>query len=75
MILKKSVIIAGRHFTSISIESEFYDELVLIAKRQNMTINQLVTKIDSARQNENLSSAIRIYILQFIKNESSTNQE
>lgn len=64
---KLSVIIAGRHQTSISLEPEFLLELKKIAKEQNQTINELVTKIDSNRQCENLSSAIRIFILNHLK--------
>lgn len=67
MILKKSVVIAGRHETSISIEEEFYEELISIAKKRNMSINQLITEIDESRESDNLSSAIRLYILKFIK--------
>lgn len=64
---KLSVIIAGRHQTSISLEAEFIDELKNIAQENNMTINQLVTEIDSKREHENLSSAIRVYILKHLK--------
>ena len=60
---KLSVIIANRHQTSISLEEAFLDELKNIARQKGLTINQLVTKIDSEREHENLSSAIRIYIL------------
>ena len=67
--LKKSVIIANRHSTSISLEAEFMAELESIAKQKGLSINQLVTEIDSKREHENLSSAIRIYILQHLKNE------
>lgn len=65
---KISVIIAHRHQTSISLEEEFWLELQEIALKQNMTINQLVTQIDSERKYENLSSAIRVYILNYLKN-------
>lgn len=65
--LKKSVIIANRHETSISLEDEFFVELQLIAKEKNLSINQIVTLIDSEREVDNLSSAIRIYILKHIK--------
>ena len=64
---KKSVVIAGRHQTSISLEDEFYAELESIAKEKNMSINSLVTEIDSKREHENLSSAIRVYILKYLK--------
>lgn len=66
--LKKSIVIANRHSTSISLEQEFMDELQEIARRKNLSINQLVTEIDSTREQENLSSAIRIYILKYLKN-------
>lgn len=61
---KKSVIIAGRHQTSISVEEIFWNELQKIAKEKGITINRLVTEIDSRREDANLSSAIRIYIVQ-----------
>ena len=64
---KISVIIAGRHQTSISLEEEFWFELQKIAKEKKLTINQIVTEIDSLRKHENLSSAIRIYILKHLK--------
>ena len=68
---KKSVVIAGRHSTSISLEDEFLAELENIAQQKGTSINQLVTEIDSIRKHENLSSAIRIYILKYLKNQKS----
>lgn len=68
--LKKSVVIANRHQTSISLEDEFYAELVLIARLRDISINQLVTEIDSTRKVDNLSSAIRIYILNYLKDKT-----
>ncbi len=65
--IKKSVVIANRHSTSISLEKEFMDELKIIAEQKEMSINQLVTEIDSKREQDNLSSAIRIYILNHLK--------
>lgn len=67
---KKSVVIAGRHSTSISLEDEFLTELENIAEQKRVSINQLVTEIDSKREHENLSSAIRIYILRYLKNQN-----
>lgn len=67
---KISVIIANRHQTSISLEEEFWQELQDIAKEKKSTINQLVTEIDSKREHENLSSAIRVYILKYLKKET-----
>ena len=65
---KISVIIAGRHYTSITLEEEFYEVLHTIAKEKNLSINALVTEIDINRnENNNLSSAIRIFILEHLK--------
>ena len=66
--LKKSIIIAGRHNTSISIEPEFYEELQNIAKKEKRSLNSLITEIDNQRlAANNLSSAIRVYILKYLK--------
>jgi predicted DNA-binding ribbon-helix-helix protein len=58
---KRSVDIAG-HRTSVSIEAPFWDALRDIAARQNTSVNDLIAKIDSAREG-NLSSAIRVFVL------------
>ena len=65
--LKKSIIIANRHRTSVSLEKEFWDELKNIAQNLNLSINAVVTKRDAERENENLSGAIRIFILRYLK--------
>lgn len=65
--LKKSVLIAGKHSTSISLEEEFFAELKAIAREQNISVNKLITDIDVNRNTDNLSSAIRIYVLQHYK--------
>ena len=69
---KFSVLIAGRHATSISLEEEFYNDLCQIARLQKVSRNELITQIDKERQIENLSSAIRIYILQYWKKQLPT---
>lgn len=65
---KISVIIANRHYTSICLEEEFLEILKQIAEKKNISINALVTEIDTNRTKDNLSSAIRVYILNYIKN-------
>ncbi|HRQ61190.1 MAG TPA: ribbon-helix-helix domain-containing protein [Alphaproteobacteria bacterium] len=59
---KRSVTIAG-HATSVSLEPEFWDHLGAIAARENLSINALITEIDAAKTGQNLSSAIRVFIL------------
>ncbi|MDE2030446.1 MAG: ribbon-helix-helix domain-containing protein [Alphaproteobacteria bacterium] len=63
--MKRSIRIA-RHSTSISLEPEFWAELKAIAKREKLSLNELVTKIDAGRSG-NLSSALRLYVLRAIK--------
>ena len=60
--MKKRSIRIARHNTSLSLEAEFWDELKRLAKTQKLSLNQLVTKIDSGRGG-NLSSALRLYVL------------
>ena len=64
---KISVLIAGKHSTSISMEEDFYNELLEIARKKNISINNLITQIDKERKTNNLSSAIRLYILSYYK--------
>lgn len=64
---KISVIIAKRHHTSLTLEEEFYQELLFIAQEKSLSLNDLITEIDSARTTNNLSSAVRIYILNYLK--------
>ena len=61
-VLKRSIVIAG-HKTSISVEDEFWDSLKEIAVERGMTLGALVAAIDGNRQNANLSSAIRLFVL------------
>jgi predicted DNA-binding ribbon-helix-helix protein len=63
-IVKRSVIIAG-HKTSVSVEDAFWKELRAIARERDMNMSELVTSIDSDRQHSNLSSAIRLYVLNY----------
>jgi predicted DNA-binding ribbon-helix-helix protein len=58
---KRSVTIAG-HRTSISLEDEFWSELVRVAAENKTSLNSLISAIDEARST-NLSSAIRLHVL------------
>ena len=65
-IIKRSVIIDG-HKTSISLEDAFWSDLKEIAHRHQSTLSKLVTQIDETRQQGNLSSAIRLFVLEHIR--------
>lgn len=61
-ILKHSVVVAG-HKTSISLEEQFWNGLKEIAQAEDITLTKLVEKIDNERSQNNLSSAIRLFVL------------
>ena len=68
-IVKRSVTIAG-HASSVSIEKPFWDAFKAIAERKGTSLNKLVTELDDARvggESVNLSSAIRLYVLDNLK--------
>jgi predicted DNA-binding ribbon-helix-helix protein len=60
--VKRSVVIAGQK-TSISLEDAFWQCLKKIADDMRMTPSGLVETIDFARRHDNLSSAIRLFVL------------
>jgi predicted DNA-binding ribbon-helix-helix protein len=59
---RRSIIIAG-HRTSVSLEDAFWKGLKAIAGQRRMKLWELVTSIDSDRQHDNLSSALRLFVL------------
>jgi predicted DNA-binding ribbon-helix-helix protein len=62
--VKKRSIVISRRLTSISLEDDFWTGLQQIARRRQVTISHLVASLDAAREkNSNLSSAIRVFIL------------
>ena len=63
-ILKRSVVIAG-HKTSISLEDAFWECLRRIANERGQTVSALIGRIDTDRERANLSSAIRLFVLGF----------
>jgi predicted DNA-binding ribbon-helix-helix protein len=65
-VIKRSIIIDG-HKTSVSLEDAFWSDLKEIAHSHQATLTQLVTQIDQTREQGNLSSAIRLYVLEHIR--------
>jgi predicted DNA-binding ribbon-helix-helix protein len=65
-IAKRSIVIDG-HKTSISLEDAFWDDLKEIAHAQQATLSALVAKIDEKRAHGNLSSAIRLFVLEHFR--------
>jgi predicted DNA-binding ribbon-helix-helix protein len=71
-VVKRSVVIAGRK-TSVSLEDAFWKELKEIASGRDIILSDLIAAIDSERQHGNLSSAIRLFVLEFYRNPPSGN--
>ena len=65
-VAKRSVVIGG-HKTSVSLEEPFWNEVRSIAEASRVSVSNLLQKIDGERQNANLSSAIRVYVLQHVR--------
>ena len=65
-VVKRSIVIAG-HKTSVSLEDGFWTALKDIATSRNMTLSELVASIDSDRRQGNLSSAIRLFVLDYYR--------
>ncbi|HUZ33060.1 MAG TPA: ribbon-helix-helix domain-containing protein [Xanthobacteraceae bacterium] len=62
-VVKRSIVIAG-HKTSVSLEDAFWNGLKDVATSRRMTLSDLVGSIDTERQQGNLSSAIRLFVLE-----------
>jgi predicted DNA-binding ribbon-helix-helix protein len=69
-VVKRSIVVNG-HKTSVSLEDEFWSALKVIAGKRLMNLSDLVTAIDGQRQHGNLSSAIRLFVLDFYRSRTS----
>ena len=62
-VIKRSIVI-GHHRTSVSLEDVFWKEFRSAALERNVPLSQLVDEINSERTHSNLSSAIRLFVLE-----------
>jgi predicted DNA-binding ribbon-helix-helix protein len=74
MVVKRSIVVAG-HKTSVSLEDAFWNGLKEIIRERHMTLSELVAEIDAQRQLGNLSSAIRLFVLDFYRTQLSYGKE
>ena len=63
-ITKRSITRNG-HKSSVSLEDQFWDCLREIAKSKMLTVSKLVEEIDHHHKSDNLSSAIRVFVLEY----------
>jgi predicted DNA-binding ribbon-helix-helix protein len=68
-VIKRSIVIAG-HKTSVSLEDAFWQGLKDIAAARDMTLSELVASIDTDRRHGNLSSGIRLFVLDHYRSRS-----
>jgi len=64
-VVKRSLSIAG-HATSISLEEPFWQALKQIAQARGLTLAALVAEVDGTRSRTNLSSALRVHVLEVV---------
>ena len=64
---KRSIVSNGKK-TSLSLEDEFWDALKEIAAERHVKLSDLVTAIDGRREHANLSSAVRLFVLDYYRN-------
>jgi predicted DNA-binding ribbon-helix-helix protein len=61
-IVKRSIVIDG-HKTSVSLEDAFWTTLKDIAHAESVAVSKIVAEVDKKRKTGNLSSAIRLFVL------------
>jgi predicted DNA-binding ribbon-helix-helix protein len=62
MVVKRSILFGGRK-TSVSLEDAFWQSLHAIARSRGISVAHLVELVDACRQQSNLSSALRLFVL------------
>lgn len=68
-IAKRSVVL-DHHKTSISLEDDFWNGVRAIADRKKMKLTELLEQIDRERNQANLSSAIRVFVLNEVRGQA-----
>ena len=70
LIAKRSILLAGRK-SSVTLEDEFWTTLKDIAGDRHVTMSELVSSIDKQRQHGNLSSALRLFVLDYCRGKAA----
>lgn len=65
-VVKRSIVVAN-HKTSVSLEEAFWNGMKEISAERSLTLSELVGEIDRARTQGNLSSAIRLFVLEHFR--------
>lgn len=67
--VKRSFTIGG-HRTSISLEAPFWDALRAAAAQERLPLSNLIGRIDAERGSSGLSSAVRVWLLAYYRNDA-----
>ena len=70
LVVKRSILLAGRK-SSVTLEDEFWTTLKDIAGDRHVTMSELVSSIDKQRQHGNLSSALRLFVLDYCRGKAA----
>jgi predicted DNA-binding ribbon-helix-helix protein len=70
LVAKRSVVVRG-HKTSVSLEEPFWSALKEISGQRGMTLSEVADEINTNRQQGNLSSAIRLFVLDHFKSRAA----
>lgn len=68
--VKRSFTIKG-HRTSISVEAPFWESLRQISAAEHVTLAALVATIDAERGDAGLSSAVRMWVLDYYRRQAA----
>lgn len=72
--VKHSLTLRG-HRTSVSLEAAFWEEFCRIAAKSGRSVNDLAAEVDAGRADVGLASAIRVYILAFVRLEGGRTEK
>ncbi|HEX2255803.1 MAG TPA: ribbon-helix-helix domain-containing protein [Afifellaceae bacterium] len=68
---KRSVMLHG-HATSVSLEDEYWAELKRMAAEAGLSVAALIYRIDAERRSANLSSALRLAVLDDLRRKATS---
>ena len=72
--VKKRSIVVGSHKTSISLEDVFWASLKEIARERATTVSEIIGALDASHERGNLSSTIRVFVLEHYHNRVANRQ-
>ena len=70
LVVKRSILLVGRK-SSVSLEDEFWNVLKKVANDRHVTMSELVSDIDKQRQHGNLSSTLRLFVLEYCRGKAA----